>query len=102
MKLSALILCTMAVVRTLLLCASAACGVVEVPEPTDVGDQPAIEPAIESEIACAAMDCDVLIGESCPVCGKPELTCACFKLRGDGRDEIGVPCSPPPGSMTCR
>lgn len=94
-------------ILVLVVLVAAGCGVVEAPEPTGVGDQrAATEPAIEPEPAielkaCSAMDCDVLIGDSCPVCGKPELTCACYKLKGDGTDEVGVACAPPPGSMTC-
>lgn len=77
----------------------AGCGVVAAPDDIQT-DDPVEQPAPEIE-ACALMDCDLLIGESCPVCGKPELTCACYRLNGDGSDEIGTPCEPPAGSLTC-
>jgi len=82
------------------------CGVVESSEPTradvsaDVDAKPADVDSFELK-SCAPMECDLLIGDSCPVCGTPELTCACYNLKRDGSDEIGVPCAPPVGSLTC-
>lgn len=102
---------TMGAMRTwvlgLLVCTIAACGVVEAPpavEPSTPRSAAEVGPELELEQleACAAMDCDVLIGDICPVCGTPELTCECYKLKRDGSEEVGVPCAPPAGSMTCR
>lgn len=44
---------------------------------------------------CEDMQCDLTVCGICQVCGETELTCKCYKLHYDGRNEQGVSCVPP-------